>query len=252
MGYEFLKVERYKAAFGHFNRAIKITGFDAPADCWYYAIYCLLKLKRFDEALVLCERARDLYPDYTDIIYLQGCCSLNLGYLQQAAQCYNRCIQMGEAAWEKYTVHSGVGTYLPRCGLAEVYLKQGQITSCLNNYKIAAGYPEAVCRAVPSLTRCIIMNFGPGRVLPYLRDNGLDSCRHLCTAAVETAKSGCLMESLELWQAALDKMKKLNDLSQYPLISSTMFQILGGIYAEAVEHNPNNAHLQAIAPFFKG
>jgi len=251
MGYEYLKMNKFSEALSHFEQAIQIAESKVPALLWYHTINCLFKLGKFTEALKYANSATSIYHDYTDIVYVQGCCYLRLGYLEDALKCFNCCLELGDASWEKYLVQPGVGSYLAHSGLAEVYIKQGDINSGLEQYKIASSYPEGISFAIPPLTLLIIKQFGSGMILNYLKDNNLDSCQHLCTAAKSTNKYGCLMESLELWQAAIEKFKQSNDPGQYQLIYSSMFQFLGNIYSNAIKCNPDDPRLQSVASFFK-
>ncbi len=248
LGCEFMKADKHKAALAHFNKVVKHHKGKNYPTAWYYAIKLSSNLRKYNDALKLCEKAVKFFPDYTNIFYLRGCCNLIPGNLKEAEQYFKICLEMGEAPWEKYVVHPGAGSYLARCGLAEVYSKQGAIDDSIKNYTISAQYSEGIDFAVPPLTNLIIKYYGADMVLNYMKDKGLTGSRHLCKAAAAVMENGCLMEALALWQEALEKAA---DLEQYKLISSTMFQILGSAYHEACCNVVNDDALNQLAPFFK-
>jgi len=105
--------------------------------------------------------------------------------------------------------------------------------------------------AVPALTQHIIDQMGSGLVLNYLNENGLNSLPHLYTAAASASTMGCWLESLELLEAAVEKIKNTHDLGNYQQISDKMFDILGNLYSEALTSNPDNTILVSLKNFFK-
>lgn len=251
MGFQFYKAGKYKAALAHFQVAHGLFGTIIPANLYYGMIKCLFKLEKYNETVTVANTAIDLYPDYTDLIYLQGFSYLRTGSLQAARECFERCLQLGDAPWEKYHRGSGVASYLPHCRLAEIHLLQGDTDKSLEHYRSAAQTVGGADLAIPPLTDILLSQSQPGRVLEYLNENNLDNCRNLCTAAIAASKNKCLLESLELWQAAVEKFIAAKDFEQYQAIAAAMFHALTDIYMEAIEHNPNAEQLQKIREFFK-
>ena len=74
---------------------------------------CCLKLGEYAQALKIIEQYQSKYPDYTDLIYLQGVVLLQLEQYQQALDCMNRCLMLGPAP-VKYLSTPDVGNYLPK------------------------------------------------------------------------------------------------------------------------------------------
>lgn len=251
MGNEFMKMNKFKAALGHFEKALLLSNYQAPASLWYKAITCYYKLGNFVEALKLVKEARENYPDFTNIIYLQGYCYLKLDYLEDAEKCFTRCLELGEAPWERYIVQPGAGSYLAQCGLAEVYLEQGKLKKCLEQYQAAAHYSEGKSYALPLLTKIIIENQGAEGILHYFEENFLVSCENLCLAADTANKNGCFIVSLELLSAAAKQMQEEKKPALYELISRKMFDFLGDLYTDAIKYNPHDPHLQNLKYFFK-
>jgi glycosyltransferase involved in cell wall biosynthesis len=250
MGYEFMKVDKFKVALAHLDKALKISNYQAPASLWYKAITCLVKLSRFTKALQLADQARYNYFHFTNIIYLQGYCNLKLDLLEEAKDYFTQCLELGDASWEKYIVLPGAGSYLAQCGLAEIYLKQKKYDKCLEQYFAAAHHPEGKSFAIPPLTKLIIKLFGAGSVLHYLQNNNLDSYDNLCIAADTINKIGCDIESIELLDEIIKKIEETNDPSVYVRVSSLMFDFLGNLYNKAITQNPDDSLLIHLKNFF--
>lgn len=74
-------------------------------------------------------RARDglqRFPGFTDLVFAQALASLSLGREDDAIAYWEKCIEMGDAP-VRYLAASGMGTYLPRIALAELYLRRGDV-----------------------------------------------------------------------------------------------------------------------------
>jgi len=251
MGFQFYNSGKYKAALVQFQAAHNLYGTNIPANLFCGIIKCLFKLKKYNEILPLANKAIDLYPDYTDLHYYHGFSFLKLGFLRSARECFEKCLQLGDAPWEKYDTCSGVGSFLPHCRLAEIHLQQGNIDKSLEHYRSAVQIIGGADMAIPPLTNIFLSQFQPERLLEFLKENNLDNVRNLCTAAVVANKKKCLLASLELWQMAIEKLITTKDYEQYPAIAAAMFQTLSYIYAEAIQHNPGDEQLQNIREFFK-
>ncbi|MCL5289925.1 MAG: glycosyltransferase [Bacillota bacterium] len=250
MGLQLYNRGKYKAALVQFQAAHKLYGTNIPADLFCGMIKCLVKLKKYDEVVLLSKTAVDLYPDYTDLLYYQGFSCLNLGLLHAAKECFEKCLQLGSAPWEKYAACSGVGSFLPHCRLAELYLQQGNIDESLLHYCSAAQITGGADMAIPPMTDIFLSKFHPGRLLEYLQDHKLDTIRNICTAAMAANKKNCLLESLALWERAMEKLITTRNYEQYHNIAAAMFQILSDIYTEANQHNSGDTQLQSIREFF--
>ena len=251
MGNEFMKMNKFKIALVHLEKALLISNYQAPASLWYKAIACHYKLGRFLEALKLVNGASENYPDFTNIVYLQGYCYLKLDYLEDAEKCFTRCLELGETPWERYIVQPGAGSYLARCGLAEVYLAQSKLGKCLQQYQAAAHYPEGKTYALPLLTKIIIESQGAEGILHYFKENSLVSCENLCLAADTAIKNSCFIVSLELISAAVKIMQEEKKPALYELISRQMFDFLGNLYTDAIKYNSHKPQLQNLKYFFR-
>ncbi|MBE3584410.1 MAG: glycosyltransferase [Limnochordaceae bacterium] len=143
---------RFEEAVVQFRRCLWL----APADKVSYgsiAVYrmvdSLARLKRWEEALRLCDQYEGLMPDYTDLKFLDGVVALNAGDMQRALLSLLKAVGQGESPAEKYElVHAGSGSYKAWWYLGQVYERGGQDAKALAAY---TGALAADVKYVPAL-----------------------------------------------------------------------------------------------------
>lgn len=143
---------RFEDAVVQFRRCLWL----APADKVSYgsiAVYrmvdSLARLKRWEEALRLCDQYEGLMPDYTDLKFLDGVVALNAGDMQRALLSLLKAVGQGESPAEKYElVHAGSGSYKAWWYLGQVYERGGQDAKALAAY---TGALAADVKYVPAL-----------------------------------------------------------------------------------------------------
>lgn len=111
-----------------------------------------LKLDAKEKCSRLIAKGIELYPDYTDLYYLQGSLETTQGFLDKAYQAYQKCILLGEV--DHYTSTQGVGSFLALMELAEILEKTGQYEEALTRNIEALAYNEAkevVIEKIPPL-----------------------------------------------------------------------------------------------------
>ncbi|RJX19597.1 MAG: glycosyltransferase [Ammonifex sp.] len=94
-------------------------------------IACLTRLGRLAEALEQVEKCKSLYPDYVDIHFVEGEIYAKLGHLTRSELCFKECLRLGEQVQGKYTTRTGVGTFLPLFGLAQIYRTRGDLNRAI-------------------------------------------------------------------------------------------------------------------------
>lgn len=152
LGQEHYAAGRFEEAVVQFRRALWL----APADKvpWgsmavYRMVDSLARLKRWEEALRLCDQYEPLLPDYTDLKFLDGVVAFHAGDLRRALLSFLAAIGKGESPTDKYElVHAGSGSYKAWWYLGQTYERGGQ------DQKAAAAYTGALqCnpRYVPAL-----------------------------------------------------------------------------------------------------
>lgn len=69
------------------------------------------------EALDVTREGQGLYPDYSDLVFLEGMMALSSGAYEVAASCFKRCLVMGDAPASRYWSWGGTGSTLAGIGL---------------------------------------------------------------------------------------------------------------------------------------
>lgn len=94
-------------------------------------VTCMLQLGRLVEASKYLELGKRIYPDYTDIYYLEGQFYFKLGHLEKSKQCFQQCLALGEQTNSNYTTRTGVGSFLPLFQLAQIYQNMGALDKAI-------------------------------------------------------------------------------------------------------------------------
>ena len=76
-------------------------------------IQCLINLQRFEEALNLINQYLNIYPDYTDLMYIKGILYSELGKYNEALDCMNQCIVMGPPPNHYFSIY-GISDKKPK------------------------------------------------------------------------------------------------------------------------------------------
>ncbi|NSW83486.1 MAG: glycosyltransferase [Syntrophothermus sp.] len=96
LGVELLNAGRYDEALLNLERCYQ-PGLSYSSDVVLKKIVCLKEMSRFAEALALIEESLVHYPQFTDLVFLQGEIFFQLGEYEKAASCFQQCLQMGDA-----------------------------------------------------------------------------------------------------------------------------------------------------------
>ncbi len=115
LGVEYQRLGQWQTARQYFLKSLVNSSDDAsykPTLIKNIA-QCCLKLDKPLQALKIIEQYLSRYPDYTDLVYLQGVVLLQLGQYQKALNCMNRCLMLGPSPI-KYLSTPDIGNYLPK------------------------------------------------------------------------------------------------------------------------------------------
>ncbi|MBP3040175.1 glycosyltransferase, partial [Bacillaceae bacterium Marseille-Q3522] len=120
-----LKIEsNYPEALKNFQKAFnKSKGKTYLSNLVYHLADCLRHLRRFNEALHVLKDATAVYPEHTDLFYLQGLIYLDLKYYSEAIHAFQHCLKLGDSK-ESNSI-SGTGGYLSCYALSMVYKQVG-------------------------------------------------------------------------------------------------------------------------------
>lgn len=134
LGTEYLRQGHNRQAARAFARAQKLidaaSGW-APELAKKYAI-CLMELGDYTGALDQLNKSLEVYPDYADLVFLQGCCRHRQKLYSSALAAFGRCCEMGSPPIF-YPSDDGVTTY-------QAVFCQGLVHQDLKNYNRAVEY----------------------------------------------------------------------------------------------------------------
>lgn len=139
LGVEYLRLKDYEAALVQYQRAFKnLSGLDvAYASMLIRNIaFCLKELGKYDEALKVLKDAKEAYPDYTDLFYLEGLIYLDKKDFMAAIRSFEFCLEMGPAG-NLHISQVGVGGNMAAYSLARAYRAIGNEREAVAAYKKA-------------------------------------------------------------------------------------------------------------------
>ncbi|TDA69941.1 MAG: glycosyltransferase [Clostridia bacterium] len=109
LGVELLNQGAYEEALLRLEEAWQ-PGCSYMSDLVLKMAVCLREMRRHTQALRLIEQAARVYPDFTDLFFLQGEIHLEQGAYREAAACFEKCLEMGDAP-VNYAGTSGAGSF---------------------------------------------------------------------------------------------------------------------------------------------
>jgi len=140
LGVEYLRLKDHEKALDQYKKAFaNLTGLNlAYASMLIRNIaLCLKELGRHKEALKVLKDAKEAYPDYTDLFYLEGLVYLADKDVLSAIHCFETCLDMGPAG-KTHISRTGTGGYIAANSLANAYRAIG------NEQKAVAAYEKAL------------------------------------------------------------------------------------------------------------
>ncbi len=139
LGVEYVRLKDWEKALATFEWA---NGWRAPDALWvprFYKIFvsALMQYGKWERAQELLNEALDMFPDYTDLHYLQGVAHYQRQEWAHALHRYARCIEMGDPPIPPYTVEKGISTYRSYFAMGQVYQIVGKIAEAAASYREA-------------------------------------------------------------------------------------------------------------------
>jgi len=139
LGVEYLRLKEYENALDQYKRAFaNLSGLDAAYASMLIRniALCLKELGRYQEALKVLSDAKEAYPDYTDLFFLEGLIYLDQKDFTSAIMCFNICLSMGSAG-KTHISQTGVGGYMAAFSLGQAYRALGNEREAVVAYKRA-------------------------------------------------------------------------------------------------------------------
>lgn len=115
LGSEHQRLGNYPKALEYYSRSLagSSTGETYTPAMIRSMVFCLMNLGRLMEGMALVETYLQVYPDYTDLMYLKGLLYLEEGKHPEALDCLNRCLEMGPPP-DRYFSICGIADEKPR------------------------------------------------------------------------------------------------------------------------------------------
>jgi glycosyltransferase involved in cell wall biosynthesis len=130
LGTQYRVMKQYDKAFDCLKRAFHLSKDRAYVmNLLFQMGDTLRELKRFEDGIRLMRDAIDSFPGNTDLYFQLAWLYEEAGYVYDAEQYYQKCLQLGEVEFVQSM--EGVGSFLSHYKLAEGYLQQGRMMQAL-------------------------------------------------------------------------------------------------------------------------
>lgn len=170
LGLQYRANEEFEQAFRTFRESFALShDKDYLAPLLYYMGDCALQLSWYSEGIDIISKAVNSFPAYTDLHFVLGRLYEEAGYEQDAERTYRRCLELGEVKTLQQSLE-GVGSYLARFQLAEMYKRQGRVEEASQEAVRAA----ADSRFVPALSLYLQLLRESGVELPEAETSMLE------------------------------------------------------------------------------
>ncbi|MBO8127803.1 MAG: glycosyltransferase [Peptococcaceae bacterium] len=206
---------------------------------FFYCALSLINNKNYDRAAEVLDQGISLFPDYTDLVYLQAITRFMQGETGGAARLLHQCLAMGETPWDKYTATPGVGSFKAMCSLGTVYARQKNYDEALEMFVQAAAFPGAFDQAVENIV--FLKDKLPLPLDRFLAEKGILNDRSLSIASRILAKQGRYHDSLKYLSLASGLMAKEPAPRSYTNIIQAIDTLLGKFISEASQNLPEDS-----------
>ncbi|MFZ5898316.1 MAG: glycosyltransferase [Bacillota bacterium] len=216
---------------------------NVPEFFFYYG-RSLMEAKLYQQALPVLEQGTGLFPDYTDLFYVLANVLFLLKRTEEAECLLNRCLEMGDAPWQKYITSPGAGSFKALCLLGIVHAQKGNVSRALEIFVEAARTPEAFERAIKSL---VLIKDRLSIPLPrFLEKHNLLSPQSLSVASSYLALTGKFEESLAYLKMAGDLAARQRPPRDFLSITRAIDGLLTGYLQQATRSLPAQSPLRSL------
>ncbi|WP_165847645.1 TPR domain-containing glycosyltransferase [Ammonifex thiophilus] len=205
LGVEYLRRRDFLKALREFQTAFKYLPDLAVSHASILVrniALCLEVLGRYEEALKVLADAKEVYPDYTDLWFLEGCVHLDRGDLARARASFKECLARGESAVH-FITQRGVGSYLAWHLLGQVEEREGNRDQAISAYRRAWSCQRKFYPALDRLVR-LTLTRGPGEASRTLLNEVDPKDEEACLVVARAlADADCHVEAVEFLKGAL-------------------------------------------------
>lgn len=242
LGIEYFQAQDFISAIEHFESVRASLDEAHMAKFYYFYTLSLMKTEHYRRLAEVLDEAISMFPDYTDLIYLQAVVRFVLGETEEAKLLLHRCLEMGDAPWEKYIASPGTGGFKAMCSLGTIYSQKGDTEKALNIFLEAAGIPGAFEQAVESIV--FLKEKLPVPLERFLEVRGLLNSRSLSLAAKSLAKMGRYKDSLNYLALAGERAASEPPPRDFANITQAINMLLSRFSWEVLDSLPKDSKLK--------
>lgn len=204
LGVEAFLDQDYSGAIDYFVQIYEQMNSDDKPEYYFYYAQSLMNTKDVEKAAKVLNKGLDLYPDYTDLLYLKGIISYLLGEREEAERLFLKCIELGDAPWDKYLVNNGTGSFKAMISLATIYNQEGKYKEALQLLLEAATIPDGFKQALEGLVFSYQQLETTFPFELFLKDKNLLNPRTLFEIAKVFTRMGDYREALKYFKQGYD------------------------------------------------
>ena len=171
LGVEYHRLDRHQEALECLDKASRRM---AAGAMWgsklaKTAAISLMKLGRWEEALARIEDGLKIYPDYTDLVYLEGVAHHSARRYRQALGSFYQCLALGPPPVPPYAaVEEGLAGHRAHYALGQCYEDMGRVPQAVRAYQAAFESSSGWLQPLYRLTALVLPREGPEAIRSYL------------------------------------------------------------------------------------
>ncbi len=204
LGTELFYAREFAAAADRFAACRKLNDMSGTPAFFYYYALSLINTRDYNCAAGILEEASGLFPDYTDLIYLLAVAQGALGNTEAAEKLLRRCLELGDAPWQKYLASPGTGSFKAMHSLGTVLAQQGRFAEAADLLFQAAALPGGFEQAIEGIV--ILSDKLAVPLEQILEERRLLNPVSISTAAKTCAKMLRFQDSLRYLDLACDEV----------------------------------------------
>lgn len=255
LGVEYVRLKDWEKAIEAFEWA---NNWRAQKALWvprFFKIFisALMQCGKWEQAQRILDEGLDMFPDYTDLHYLQGVAHYQRQEWVYGLRCYARCIEMGDPPIPPYSVERGISSYRAYFAMGQVYQIIGKTAEAVVAYREAFQLNPQFAQSYLRFAALLLKESAGSDTVDYLamiaESAGEDSAAlvgmalaaaHHFTRARERLESAAnperVAEHLALTYACLDEPQKLRELfAQYDRDGALRTRIQGYLLDQGLQ-----------------
>jgi glycosyltransferase involved in cell wall biosynthesis len=204
LGTELFYARDFAAASDRFAACRKLTDMSGTPDFFYYYALSLINTRDYNCAAGILDEALGLFPDYTDLTYLLAVAHSALGNTEAAETLLRRCLELGDAPWQKYLVSPGTGSFKAMHSLGTVLAQRGLFAEAADLLFQATALPGGFEQAIEGIV--VLSDKLDVPLEQILEEKGLLNPVSISAAAKTCAKMLRFQDSLRYLDMACDEV----------------------------------------------